>query len=296
MPVQPASDAAMEGNELPAAKPSHTQASNISSTFLGEVCDVGVPGDSDHNTLLFKFTVDQTPRELLVVSWNIAFQYGYNAQRGYYNNGYGIRNESNDEYISRLRRISKQVRTHAEMYEPQAIFLQECADSYKFGFGELAKEAKRHLGGLGYHIHSDGEFLTAVKASSVVVQLPALERQQGKLYVVYSEALDAVFVNVHLLWDRQGSESEKKSREAVETVLSHLRTEYPDAAILLAGDTNRVPGALPRADKDAATIEQLVDGLGELCHPPGPTNVRWNDEVGTSEMTYADFALLAPLP
>mmetsp|Transcript_83294 Transcript_83294/g.231141 ORF Transcript_83294/g.231141 Transcript_83294/m.231141 type:complete len:131 (+) Transcript_83294:570-962(+) len=89
------------------------------------------------------------------------------------------------------------------------------------------------------------------------------------------------------------------SRADVELVTAQLRASYPDSHVLLAGDTNRVPDGLPpsqQTDPDAATIEQLVGGLGVLCRPPGPTNVRWSGEQKGSEMTFADFALWLPPP
>eukprot|EP00929_Paragymnodinium_shiwhaense_P000681 TRINITY_DN100914_c0_g1_i1.p1 TRINITY_DN100914_c0_g1~~TRINITY_DN100914_c0_g1_i1.p1 ORF type:complete len:348 (+),score=36.18 TRINITY_DN100914_c0_g1_i1:140-1045(+) len=289
---------ACEAEAEPAAKRLHTKAkaSRITSEFLGQVCRAEVPSDSDHSAILFKFKLDEKPTEISMISWNILCQYGYNEQWGFPYDGYCRRGESNACYVARLKRTAEELGQHAKAHEPQAILLQECAEPHEYGTGVIAEEVRSQLDGLGYHVLSEGEFVTAVKAPGAVavdLQALSLERQQGKMHVVYSGDLNAVFVNVHLQWEKEGSENEKKSRAALESVLSHLKMRYPGVFIMLAGDTNRVPFTLRRVDKEAATIEQLVDGLGELGYPPGPTNVRWNGDEKKSEMTYADFALLA---
>jgi len=181
-----------------------------------------------------------------------------------------------------------------EAHQPHAVLLQECAEPGDFGHGFIAEQLQG-LGPLGYRLLQQGEFLTAVLgASARAVELPPLRRQAGKLHAVHSPELNSVILNAHLGWDRMGSEAAAQTRQDIEAVLAHLRELFPGAQVLLAGDTNRVPAAAPRTDPDAETIEQLADGLGQLCPPPGPTNVRWSGAERGSELTYADFALRCP--
>lgn len=275
------------------------------AVFVGHQLAVDRPGDSDHNAILFTFGGSGeagSPPPLKLLSWNILCKYGFNMLHGYPYDGFNRRAEADHDYMARLHRtalaIAQYVRAEAEMSRsgvPQAVLLQECAEQGEVGHGyipALLTELLRPLG-FGVLLHY-GEFVTALRAQAAekVAGLPQLRRQEGRMHIVYCAELGTVFLNVHLRWDRKRAAGEELSRQDLERVLAHLRHRYPAAQIVVAGDTNRVPAELPEEDL-GATIEQLTDGLGRLSRPPGPTNVRWNGEQHRSEMTFADFALLA---
>jgi len=269
------------------------------STFVGQRVDASIPSDSDHNAILFSFTHGQQGRVNLL-SWNIGCQYGFNEQWGFPFDGFCRLSESDADYIQRLDRTVAEVKRLAESYNPEAILLQECAEPLEFAHGVIPDQLEDLLAPLGYVILHEGEFVTAVRGlpeQHMTVELPKLRRQSGKIHAVHSDKLDCILLNVHLHWDQLNSENEVSTREDLVLVITHLRTLYPASPICLAGDTNRVPvGLLPheQTDPDAATIESLVEGLGLLSRPPGPTNVRWSGAAKGSEMTFADFALWVP--
>jgi len=264
------------------------------SRFVGHRCRHDVQSDSDHTPILFTFKqAGPSGKDMTLLSWNILCQYGYNEEYGFPFDGFCRRSESNLDYVKRLHRAAEEVKVHAVELDPDAILLQECAHSSEYGYGFILGSLSELLSPLGYTLLHDGEFITAVKAKSAVqLQLPVLERQDGKMHVLFSEELGCIIVNVHLQYDKDGSDDELKSRAAIEQAIAAMTEMHPGAKIFIVGDTNRVPTHVPRVDKEAATIEQLVDGLGLLCYPPGPTNVRWNGGAKAPEMTYADFALL----
>lgn len=260
--------------------------------FVGNTVEASKPSDSDHNAILF--VMERCNKEpLKLLTWNILCKYGYNEQYGFPFDGFNRKFEAESDYISRLRRTAKSVRAYVESSgSPQAILLQECAEPHEFGHGVIVQELTDQLSQFGYKILHEGEFVTATLASDAeTLKLPILQRQGGKIHAVSCGQLGCVVLNVHLNWDKQGSDNESSSRKDLQAIIAHLRSSHPQSEIYLAGDTNRVPINLPRTDHVAATIEQLTDGLGDLCFPPGPTNVRWSSDLGVSEMTYADFAM-----
>ncbi|CAE6951813.1 unnamed protein product [Symbiodinium natans] len=195
-------------------------------------------------------------------------------------------------YLERLGRISEKVKAFAQAYRPDAILIQENADAKKNEFGYEALPAMlAPLQEQGYMILQEGEFLTAVldrSGSSFTLELPELRRMQGKVHAVRNPSLNVVILNVHLTFDQHGTENSRKTRRDLEVLCERYNEKFPGTSIILAGDTNRVP-QLDRLDGAAEAIEQLIDGLGTLYMPPGPTNVRYDSKTESSEFTYADF-------
>lgn len=74
---------------------------------------------SDHHPFLAL-----TP-QLKTLSWNILRQMRYNAQRHYYNNGFGVEKESLSDYHHRLIAQSAQLVTYYQNHSPDLICLQE---------------------------------------------------------------------------------------------------------------------------------------------------------------------------
>eukprot|EP00930_Biecheleria_cincta_P042979 TRINITY_DN29562_c0_g1_i1.p1 TRINITY_DN29562_c0_g1~~TRINITY_DN29562_c0_g1_i1.p1 ORF type:complete len:284 (+),score=33.17 TRINITY_DN29562_c0_g1_i1:57-908(+) len=279
------------GNSLPCCG-SRDREDFSRARFLGTTVDVSKPTDSDHNAILF--TLGRCGKEpLKLLTWNILCKYGFNEQYGFPFDGFNRKFEGESDYTLRLQRTAKELKAHVESSEsPQVILLQECAEPHEFGYGVIVQELADQLSQFGYKILHEGEFVTATLAAGAeTLVLPPLRRQSGKIHAVSCGELGCIVLNVHLNWDKQGSENERLSRTDLETIIADLRSSHPQSEIYLAGDTNRVPANLPRTDQAAATIEQLTAGLGDLCFPPGPTNVRWSGDLGVSEMTYADFAL-----
>lgn len=267
-----------------------TGAIDSNAVFVGHRIRADEPSDSDHNAILFSFGGSRRGDEAVtLLSWNILCQYGYNEEWGYPFDGFNRRVEGGSEYVSRLHRTAAEVLGLVERHRPRAILLQECAEPGEFGHGVLTALLLDCLSPHGYTVLDAGEFVTALRAgSALTLALPALQRQAGKLHVVCCDELNVIVLNAHFLWDGAGSANEKATRLDLEAVLSSCWASRPGAQVFLAGDTNRVPQGRPGG---ASTIDQLVDGLGALCRPPGPTNVCWNCDKQTSEMTYADFAI-----
>mmetsp|Transcript_70183 Transcript_70183/g.227180 ORF Transcript_70183/g.227180 Transcript_70183/m.227180 type:complete len:267 (-) Transcript_70183:163-963(-) len=252
--------------------------------FVGQRVDAAMPSDSDHNAILFHFG-RPGGEAVRLLSWNILCRYGCDELSGVPFDGFNRRSETENSYASRLLRTASEVRRHVEAHKPHAVLLQECPEPGEYGHGMIAEQLEG-LARLGYRLLQEGEFVTAVLGGdSQAVELPPFARQGGKLHAVHSAELGSLVLNVHLRWDELGSAAAAQTRGDLEAVLSHLRDRYPGAEIFLAG-----------AASDAETIEQLTDGLGHLCHPPGPTNVHWSGHKKRSELTYADFAFRCPLP
>ncbi|CAE7948190.1 unnamed protein product [Symbiodinium sp. KB8] len=142
-----------------------------------------------------------------------------------------------------------------------------------------------------YTILQEGEFVTVVwdrSREAFPIALPRLSRMKGKVHAVRVPALNAVILNVHLTFDGYGTKESKQTRKDLEAIVAICKEQYRGTSIILAGDTNRVPQE-DRLDGAAEVIEQLIDGLGIVYMPPGPTNVRYNCDKDTTEYTYADF-------
>mmetsp|Transcript_2514 Transcript_2514/g.4038 ORF Transcript_2514/g.4038 Transcript_2514/m.4038 type:complete len:309 (+) Transcript_2514:3-929(+) len=281
---------------LPCIPTGSQQKLSITAKFVGEKVCHSTPSDSDHNAIVFTF---KNGRQQLasLLSWNILCQYSYNEQWGFPFDGFCRRSEASADYMKRLDRTAAEVKSLVDLHNPDAILLQECAEGHEFGHGVITQHLDKILSPLGYTVLHDGEFVTAVRGDSAQIALPALQRQSGKIHAVHCEKLNCIILNVHLNWDKAGSENPGKTREDLDKLTKHLRSVYPSSHILLAGDTNRVPSGWElrqQVDPDASTIEQLGDGFGTLGYPPGPTNVRWSGEAKGSEMTYADFSLWIP--
>eukprot|EP00931_Biecheleriopsis_adriatica_P089081 TRINITY_DN63269_c0_g1_i1.p1 TRINITY_DN63269_c0_g1~~TRINITY_DN63269_c0_g1_i1.p1 ORF type:complete len:287 (+),score=53.46 TRINITY_DN63269_c0_g1_i1:37-897(+) len=278
------------GNSLPCCGGRLQSNANDCAFFVGEQVVPETPSDSDHNAILF--TLGRKDGAVIkILSWNILCQYGYNAEYDFPFDGFNRHFESETDYFRRLQSTAEEIQVIVDMHAPDVVLLQECAEEHEVGHSEIGRQLQERIVRRGYQVEQVGEFLTAIKARSMkALELPRLERQKGKIHAVYSSGLNCVILNVHLAWDKAQSKSAAASQRDLKAVLLHVQKLYPEAEVFLAGDTNRVL-AYPRTDPDAEVIEDLVAGLGTLCYPPGPTNVRWNKEKGKSEMTYADFAL-----
>ncbi|CAJ1437717.1 unnamed protein product [Effrenium voratum] len=179
--------------------------------------------------------------------------------------------------------MSSKIKSYAKTIQPQAVLLQECANESEFGH-DIMPHLLQPMIQWGYKILQEGEFITALRDTSAVsLALPRLSRQQGKILAVRSDSLNMVLLNVHLRYDQIDSDASRQTRSDLE------KDKYPGSAIFFAGDTNRVPRH-HRLDPCAEVIEQLIDELGLLCMPSGPTNVCWNGTSEASQLTYADFA------
>ncbi|CAE7277564.1 unnamed protein product, partial [Symbiodinium necroappetens] len=177
-------------------------------------------------------------------------------------------------------------------HEPDVILIQENANVSRNEFGhEALPQMLRSLQEQDYSILQEGEFVTVVwdrSREAFPIALPRLSRMKGKVHAVRVPALNAVILNVHLTFDGYGTKESKQTRKDLEAIVAICKEQYRGTSIILAGDTNRVPQE-DRLDGAAEVIEQLIDGLGILYMPPGPTNVRYNCDKDTTEYTYADF-------
>ncbi|CAE7565388.1 unnamed protein product [Symbiodinium natans] len=257
--------------------------------FIGDLVSPERESDSDHNALLCR--VQRPGGELALVSWNVLCKFGFNERFGFPYDGFNRRYESEAAYLERLARVSEKVKAFAKTYQPDVILIQENANATKNEFGyEALPKMLAPLQEQHYMIFQEAEFITAVRdgsRSSFTLDLE-LQRMQGKVHAVRSPDLNAVILNVHLTFDQHGSENSRKTRRDLEAICELCSEKFPGASIILAGDTNRVPQQ-DRLDGAAEVIEQLVDGLGILYMPPGPTNVRYDCKREQSEFTYADF-------
>eukprot|EP00440_Ansanella_granifera_P053216 gb/GFBE01057692.1/.p1 GENE.gb/GFBE01057692.1/~~gb/GFBE01057692.1/.p1 ORF type:complete len:293 (+),score=48.33 gb/GFBE01057692.1/:1-879(+) len=261
-----------------------------SSIFVGQRVCAERPSDSDHNAILFTLARDGG-ESLKLLTWNILCKYGYNEQWGFPFDGFNRHFESESDYLERLTRTASEIEALVEMHAPHAVLLQEGPEEDESGHGTLWQEVATRLMPHGFKVLQHGEFLTAVRGNCVSLDLPELKRQSGKIHAVHCSDLNCIILNVHFNWDKKKSENALGTRKDLEKILSFVHMVHTTAEVVLVGDTNRVLSEGPCTDPDAEVIEQLSEGLGSLCLPPGPTNVRWSGDKGKSEMTYADFAL-----
>ncbi|CAE7655632.1 unnamed protein product [Symbiodinium pilosum] len=229
---------------------------------------------------------------VVVVSWNVLCKFGFNERFGFPYDGFNRRFESEADYLERLQRVADRIKGFAESHQPDVILIQENANACKGEFGSDAlPRMLLPLQDKHYQILQDGEFLSLVRERSkkaFTLDLPPLHRMQGKVHAVRCPDLNVVILNVHLAFDKRGSENSKLNRQDLEAIRRFCNESYPGTSIILAGDTNRV-SEQDRLDELAEVIEQLIDGLGILYMPPSPTNIRYDCKTGKSEFTYADF-------
>ncbi|CAE7724709.1 unnamed protein product [Symbiodinium sp. CCMP2592] len=258
--------------------------------FIGELVDPKRASDSDHNALLCR--LEQPGGSLVLVSWNILCKFGFNERWGFPYDGFNRRSESEAAYLERLARISDNVKAFSRAHEPDVILIQENANVWRNEFGhEALPQMLASLQEQDYLIFQEGEFVTVVRDRSreaFPIALPRLSRMKSKVHAVRVPALNAVILNVHLTFDGYDTRESKQTRKDLEGIVAFCKEQYRGTSIILAGDTNRVPQE-DRLDGAAEVIEQLIDGLGILYMPPGPTNVRYNCDKDTTEYTYADF-------
>lgn len=249
--------------------------------------------DADHAPVLFSMGVGKPKVDVL--SWNVCFRYKTSERYGV-NNGFGRTDEGVDAYRARLVRTAAKVEAMVRASKKPVVFLQEAPRAGDPGHGLLEQELGRRLGKDGYRVFSSGDRVTLVQGGASALSLPddLLQRQGAALDAFLLDQPKTVVVNVHLAWDARGSAEERETKEDLRALVEHLRAAHPGVPIVIAGDTNRVPGALVAANETSSRVEEVFAGVGHIVAPPGPTNLRFDAAKNAPVLTWADFAIFCP--
>lgn len=249
---------------------------------------------SDHELMVISSSQFGT-----ILSYNIGEQY-WGSDGKFINNGFGIKQESDDEYRERLLRIFARIRQAQQETNADIILLQEYMEPWQ----EIidAPRLAEIFEGFTYTRASKNVTLVKQSLNPTTINLRLSFTSKNSNRIIATVVKGGVVINQHSAW--QSKEAERSKSDVINdlnAVLAHVGAELnsvENIPVLIAGDWNREDYDLVDEQR-TMSIDDFAKQLKlkdmQLAKPGVYTNLRYlknsTGELTTSVLTTSDYAV-----
>lgn len=182
-----------------------------------------------------------------IITLNCMVKCRFNATRNFFNNGFGISDESIEEYQNRLVRLIHKLQTKIT-FNTDFICLQECPEAEE-PLMFFLQQLDVLLPDFRAHSNNGNIVLSRKNVPTDIINISHLDTK-SKLLAFLSN--DTLYVNVHLSWKPKGEDS--KEIEQLRNIIHNTVTNK----IIFVGDFNREDHTIPDSMTHTIGIHEFV--------------------------------------